>query len=299
MRKTLALLLTALMLLSAGCAQATSLMDMYGREVVLDASATRIVALAPSDCEILCALGAEDLLVGRGAYCDYPESILDVPVVETGENTNLEQIIALQPQVVLMADMAQTAEQVQALEDAGIRVVLSDANDIEGVYTAIRMIGQLTGLEGEAEAQVADMQATFDGIAAQSEETGKTVYFEVSPLEYGLWTAGANTFMDELASLCGLTNAFADVEGWAAISEEQVLERDPDYIVTISTYYGEGPTPVEEIMGRAGWEGLTAIQNGDVFNADSNEISRPGPRLKDAALALYAFVSGEAEEPAA
>lgn len=299
MRKTLALLLTALMLLSAGCAQATSLMDMYGREVVLDASATRIVALAPSDCEILCALGAEDLLVGRGAYCDYPESILDVPVVETGENTNLEQIIALQPQVVLMADMAQTAEQVQALEDAGIRVVLSDANDIEGVYTAIRMIGQLTGLGGEAEALVADMQATFDGIAAQSEETGKTVYFEVSPLEYGLWTAGANTFMDELASLCGLTNAFADVEGWAAISEEQVLERDPDYIVTISMYYGEGPTPVEEIMGRAGWEGLTAIQNGDVFNADSNEISRPGPRLKDAALALYAFVSGEAEEPAA
>lgn len=299
MRKTLALLLTALMLLSAGCAQATSLMDMYGREVVLDAPATRIVALAPSDCEILCALGAEDLLVGRGAYCDYPESILDVPVVETGENTNLEQIIALQPQVVLMADMAQTAEQVQALEDAGIRVVLSDANDIEGVYTAIRMIGQLTGLEGEAEALVADMQATFDGIVAQSEETGKTVYFEVSPLEYGLWTAGANTFMDELASLCGLTNAFADVEGWAAISEEQVLERDPDYIVTISMYYGEGPTPVEEIMGRPGWEHLKAVENGDVFNADSNEISRPGPRLKDAALALYAFVSGEAEEPAA
>lgn len=299
MRKTIAMLLSVLMLLSAGCAQATSLMDMYGREVVLDEPVTRIVALAPSDCEILCALGAGDLLVGRGAYCDYPEDILDVPVVETGENTNLEQIIALQPQVVLMADMAQTAEQVQALEDAGIRVVLSDANDIEGVYTAIRMIGQLTGLDGEAEALVADMQATFDDIAARSEDTGKTVYFEVSPLEYGLWTAGVNTFMDELASLCGLTNAFADVEGWAAISEEQVLERDPDYIVTISMYYGEGPTPVEEIMGRPGWEHLKAVENGDVFNADSNEISRPGPRLKDAALALYAFVSGEAEEPAA
>ena len=299
MRKTIAMLLSVLMLLSAGCAQATSLMDMYGREVVLDEPVTRIVALAPSDCEILCALGAGDLLVGRGAYCDYPEDILDVPVVETGENTNLEQIIALQPQVVLMADMAQTAEQVQALEDAGIRVVLSDANDIEGVYTAIRMIGQLTGLDGEAEALVADMQATFDDIAARSEDTGKTVYFEVSPLEYGLWTAGVNTFMDELASLCGLTNAFADVGGWAAISEEQVLERDPDYIVTISMYYGEGPTPVEEIMGRPGWEHLKAVENGDVFNADSNEISRPGPRLKDAALALYAFVSGEAEEPAA
>ena len=281
--------------LTAAFAESTAVTvtDMAGREITLDAPATKVVALTASDCEILAALGAEDTLVGRGEYCDYPESVLEVPAVQSGADTNLEQIIALEPQVVVMAKMAQTEEQVAALEKAGIRVVVSDAQDIEGVYTAIRLIGALVGRNDEAEAMVADMQSTFADIAAKSENTGKTVYFEVSPLQWGLWTAGKGTFMDELATLCGLTNAFADVEGWAEISEEQVLERDPDYIVTISMYYGEGPTPVEEIKSRAGWDALKAVQNDAIFNADSNEVSRPGPRLKDAAEALYTFVTGE------
>ena len=305
MTKKLVSLFLALVMafsLTAAFAESTAVTvtDMAGREIALDAPATKVVALTASDCEILAALGAEDTLVGRGEYCDYPESILEVPAVQSGADTNLEQIIALEPQVVIMAKMAQTEEQVAALEEAGIRVVVSDAQDIEGVYTAIRLIGALVGRNDEAEAMVADMQSAFADIAAKSENTGKTVYFEVSPLQWGLWTAGKGTFMDELATLCGLTNAFADVEGWAEISEEQVLERDPDYIVTISMYYGEGPTPVEEIKSRAGWEGLKAVQNDAILNADSNEISRPGPRLKDAAETLYQFVSGdEALTPAA
>ena len=303
-KKLVSLFLALVMALSLTAAFAESsavvVTDMAGREIALDAPATKVVALTASDCEILAALGAEDTLVGRGEYCDYPESILEVPAVQSGADTNLEQIIALEPQVVIMAKMAQTEEQVAALEEAGIRVVVSDAQDIEGVYTAIRLIGALVGRNDEAEAMVADMQSAFADIAAKSENTGKTVYFEVSPLQWGLWTAGKGTFMDELATLCGLTNAFADVEGWAEISEEQVLERDPDYIVTISMYYGEGPTPVEEIKSRAGWEGLKAVQNDAILNADSNEISRPGPRLKDAAETLYQFVSGdEALTPAA
>lgn len=303
-KKLVSLFLALVMALSLTAAFAEStavtVTDMAGREIALDAPATKVVALTASDCEILAALGAEDTLVGRGEYCDYPESILEVPAVQSGADTNLEQIIALEPQVVIMAKMAQTEEQVAALEEAGIRVVVSDAQDIEGVYTAIRLIGALVGRNDEAEAMVADMQSAFADIAAKSENTGKTVYFEVSPLQWGLWTAGKGTFMDELATLCGLTNAFADVEGWAEISEEQVLERDPDYIVTISMYYGEGPTPVEEIKSRAGWEGLKAVQNDAILNTDSNEISRPGPRLKDAAETLYQFVSGdEALTPAA
>lgn len=296
-KKLVSLFLALVMALSLTAAFAEStavtVTDMAGREITLDAPATKVVALTASDCEILAALGAEDTLVGRGEYCDYPESVLEVPAVQSGADTNLEQIIALEPQVVVMAKMAQTEEQVAALEKAGIRVVVSDAQDIEGVYTAIRLIGALVGRNDEAEAMVADMQSTFADIAAKSENTGKTVYFEVSPLQWGLWTAGKGTFMDELATMCGLTNAFADVEGWAEISEEQVLERDPDYIVTISMYYGEGPTPVEEIKSRAGWDALKAVQNDAIFNADSNEVSRPGPRLKDAAEALYTFVTGE------
>ncbi len=303
-KKLVSLFLALVMALSLTAAFAEStavtVTDMAGREIALDAPATKVVALTASDCEILAALGAEDTLVGRGEYCDYPESILEVPAVQSGADTNLEQIIALEPQVVIMAKMAQTEEQVAALEEAGIRVVVSDAQDIEGVYTAIRLIGALVGRNDEAEVMVADMQSAFADIAAKSENTGKTVYFEVSPLQWGLWTAGKGTFMDELATLCGLTNAFADVEGWAEISEEQVLERDPDYIVTISMYYGEGPTPVEEIKSRTGWDTLKAVQNDAILNADSNEISRPGPRLKDAAETLYQFVSGdEALTPAA
>lgn len=296
-KKLVSLFLALVMALSLTAAFAEStavtVTDMAGREIALDAPATKVVALTASDCEILAALGAEDTLVGRGEYCDYPESVLEVPAVQSGADTNLEQIIALEPQVVVMAKMAQTEEQVAALEKAGIRVVVSDAQDIEGVYTAIRLIGALVGRNDEAEAMVADMQSAFADIAAKSENTGKTVYFEVSPLQWGLWTAGKGTFMDELATMCGLTNAFADVEGWAEISEEQVLERDPDYIVTISMYYGEGPTPVEEIKARTGWDALKAVQNDAIFNADSNEVSRPGPRLKDAAEALYTFVTGE------
>lgn len=270
--------------------------DMKGREITLDAPAARIVALSPSDCEILYALGAEDTLVGRGQYCDYPEAVLEIPAVNSGAETNLEQILALNPQVVVMTAMAQTTEQVEALEKAGVKVVVSDAQDIAGTYEAIALLGKLVGKEAEADALITQMKDAFAAIAEKAENTGKTVYFEVSPLEYGLWTAGKNTFMDELATICGLENAFADVEGWQGVSQEQVLARDPDYIVTISMYFGEGPTPVEEILGRKGWEGLKAVKNQQVFNADSNAMSRPAPRLVDAAQALFDFVYGAAEE---
>lgn len=298
-KKLVSLFAALLMMLSmpSVLAEGAAVTDMYGREIALAEPVTRIVALAPSDCEILCAIGCEDALVGRGKYCDYPESILDVPVVQSGAETNMEEILALNPQVVLMSDMSQTEEQVKQLEQNGVKVVISDANTIEETYVAIRMIGQLMGKAAEAEAVVADMQATFDEIAANSPAAGKTIYFEVTPLQWGLWTAGSSTFMDELAAMCGMTNAFADIEGWASISEEQVLERNPDYIVSIA---GMGDAAVEEIMGRAGWSELNAVKNAEVYNADSNAIARPGPRLKDAAIELYNFLNDAAkEEPAA
>ncbi len=274
-------------------ASTVTLTDMTGREITLDAPAERVVALTAADCEILYALGAGDLLVGRGEYCDYPAEVLDVPSVQSGYETNIEQIIALEPQVLLMSTMAQTEEQVQQLEAAGIHVVVSDAQDIEGTYTAINMIGTLTGKQAEAASIVESMQKTFDEIKANAGDGTKTVYFEVSPLQYGLWTAGSSTFMDEIANMLGLTNCFADVTGWGEISEEQVLERNPDYIVTISMYYGEGPTPEEEILSRTGWENVTAVKDGKILNLQNNELSRPGPRLADGAKAMYDFVYGE------
>ena len=306
MKKLVSLFLAALVLIGGLSALAEgagiTVTDMHGREITLTEPVTRIVAMQPSDCEILCAIGCEDALVGIGQYCDYPASIAGLPVVQSGQETNVEEILALNPQVVLMNDMSQSEEQVRQLEENGVKVVVSMATDIEGVYYAIRMIGSLMGKEDAAEAVVADMQGTFEDIRGKSADEGKTVYFEVSPLQWGLWTAGKGTFMDELASICGLTNAFADVDDWASISEEQVIARDPDYIVTITMYYGEGPTPVEEILGREGWQDMKAVKNAQVFNAsDSNALSRPGPRLKDAAVELFYFITGaaDAEAPAA
>ena len=299
-KKLFALTLALLMLFSipAALAEDTSVTvtDMLDREITLAEPATRVVALSAADCEIICALGCEEALVGRGKYCNYPESILELPALQSGKDTNIEEILALEPQIVIMSDMAQTEEQVKLLEDNGVQVVMTQNTDIEGAYYAITMIGALMGKDAEAEAIVEDMKATFADIAQKSVESefaGKTVYFEVSPLEWGLYTAGDNTFMNEIAAMCGLTNAFADIDGWASISEEQVLERNPDYIISVSGM----PDADAEIMSREGWADIAAVSTGMVMNGDADTFSRPGPRLKDAAISLYNFINGIEEVP--
>ena len=265
--------------------------DMKGREITLEAPASRVVALTAADCEILFAIGAGETLVGRGEYCDYPAQVLEVPAVQSGFETNLEQIISLNPQVIFMSTMSQSEAQAKALEEAGIKVVVSEANDIAGVYTAIGMIGKIMGKDMEAEDVIASMKRTFEAVSLQAANlSGTSIYFEVSPLEWGLWTAGQGTFMDEIAQIIGLDNIFSDVEGWGEISEEAVLDRRPDFILTIGMYFGSGPTPVEEIMGRPGWQSVRAVQTGSILNLANDELSRPGPRLADGAKMLFDFI---------
>ena len=295
-KKLVSLFLALLMMCCTAAVMAESnaitVTDMFGREVTIEGPVTRIIALEPSDCEMLYAIGCEDALVGRGKYCDYPAAVLELPAVQSGADTNLEEILALNPQVVVMSDMAHTTEQVELLEQNGIRVIGTDANSIEEVYINIRLLGTIMGKEAEAEAVIADMQATFTDVAAKSEQTDKTIYFEVMPLEWGLWSAGANTFMHELAEICGMKNAFADIDGWQQVSQEQVIERSPDYIVLVT---GMGEAAVDEVMARAGWENITAIKNGAVYNADSYAMTRPAPRLAEAVVDLYNFLNGITE----
>lgn len=297
-KKIIAILLVMAMALSFGACtkddsddKALVITDMTGREVSMDAPAEKVVVLTAGDCEIVYALGCGDKVVGRGEYCNYPEEVYDVVTVKSGAETNVEEVIALEPDAVIMGKMDQSEEQVNALEKAGIKTFVSDANNIEETYEAIEMVGKILGAEEKASELIQNMKDSFAEITVnETQEEVKTVYFEVSPLEYGLWTAGNNTYMNEICEMLGAKNIFEDVDGWAQISQEQVIERNPDYIVTITMYYGEGPTPVEEIMGRAGWEGISAIQNEKVFNANSDEISRPAPRLVDAAKALAEFL---------
>ena len=296
-KKTVSLFLCLLMLFSVATAAAEgttfTVTDMFDREITISGPVTRIVATEPGDCEILYALGCGDALVGRGLYCDYPESITALPAVQSGADTNLEEILALNPQVVVMNDMAHSTEQVKLLEQNGIPVIATNANSLEEVYENIRLLGKVMGKDTEAEALVAEMQTTFAEIAAKSEKTDKTIYFEVMPLEWGLWSAGTNTFMHELAEICGMQNAFADLDGWQPISQEQVIERNPDYIVLVT---GMGETAVDEVLNRTGWGDMTAIQNGAVYNADSYSMTRPAPRLMEAAMDLYQFLNDIVDE---
>jgi iron complex transport system substrate-binding protein len=270
--------------------------DMAGREVRLAAPATRVVALTAADVETLFAIGAGDLLVGRGEYCNYPPEALDIQSVQSGYETNIEQIIALEPQLLIMAKMDQNDDQVRQCEDAGVTVFVTDAQNIDGTYTAIDSIGKLVGKEIKAAEVISDMKATFTELTSMAAAAGgeqKSIYFEVSPLEFGLWTTGQDTFMNEVAKLLGIRNIFEDVSGWAEISEEQVLERNPDYILTVGMYFGEGPTPIESILSRPGWESITAVKNEAILNLTEDELSRPGPRLAPGARMLFEFVYGD------
>ena len=276
--------------------QTLTVTDMTGREVAIPQPVERIVALSAADCENLYAIGAGDLLVGRGEYCNYPAEVLELPSVQSGYETNIEQIIALQPQVLLMSTMAQTEEQVAQLEAAGIAVVVSDAQTIDQVYESLEIIGTVSGHEEEAKAVIQNMKDSLAEVAEKAAGDGsKSVYFEVSPLEYGLWTAGKGTFMNEVAELLGLKNAFDDVEGWGEVSEEQVIERNPDYIVTITMYFGEGQTPEEEIAARPGWDVITAVKDNKILRMENDELSRPGPRIADGAKMLFDLVYGDAQ----
>ncbi len=266
--------------------------DMMGREITFSQTPTKVIALRPSDAEILNAIGGIETLIGRGTYVDYPESVLDLPVVATGRDMNAEEIIALEPDLVLMSDMAQTEEQIESIQSAGINVVITSAATIEEVYKSIDLVGEVMGLKDNSQELISQMKSEFEELAKTAEQNaGKKIYFEISPLEYGLWTGGNGTFMDEIGSLLGLENIFSDVDGWSEVSEEEVIARNPDFIVTIAMGSTEGETPVDEILGRTGWEGINAVQNKKVLNLTDDSLSRPSPRLIEGAKALSEFVS--------
>jgi iron complex transport system substrate-binding protein len=170
-KRITALFLSLLMVtLAAGCAApalkapaspaTVTVTDMSGRTITIDKPVERIVVLTASDCEIVYALGAGGLVVGRGEYCDYPEEVLAVTAVKSGSDTNIEQVIALKPDIIIMSQMAQTPEHVASFEAAGIKVVQTYAQNIEDIYTAITIIGQLLGKNDEAKAVVDDMKKT-------------------------------------------------------------------------------------------------------------------------------------------
>ena len=179
-----------------------SITDMEGKEVTFDQVPHKMVVLLASDVEILYELGAQDQIVAVGEYCNYPEEALQKEIVTTGDDLNIEQIVAAEPNVVIMGEMGQTTDQIMQLENAGIKVVVTNSQSIADTYTAIELLGKISGKEEEAANLIVNMKNSFMEIEQKS--TGnyeKSIYFEASPLEYGLWTTGTGTFMQELADI--------------------------------------------------------------------------------------------------
>ncbi len=302
-KRFLSLALTLVMLLSLTAlshAEELKLTDMMGRELSFAKPAERVIVMMPGDCEILYAIGAGSLVVGRGEYCKYPAEVADIEAVKSGQETNLEQIIALKPDVVVMTKMAQSAEHSEALAKAGIQTLVTDAQDIEGVYAAIALLGQVTGKTQEADKLAEDMKAAFADVVKKVDgRKAGSAYYEASPLQWGLWASGSGTFMDEMGQMVGLSNIFAGSPAWVEVSEEQVISLNPDHIFTTTMYFGEGPKPEEEILSRAGWENITALKEKQVVNLDSDIFTVPGPRLMDAINTLYDYLYSAAADKAA
>lgn len=271
--------------------------DSLGREITLEGPAETVITEQPSQAEIIYALGKEDAIIGRGSYVDYPENILDIPDVGSGTEINFEEIIQLDPDVLFIGLMGDAGKEFSQLEEAGITVIAVHATTIAEVYESIELIGMVMGTEDEAVSVIEEMESTFDKYAAladeqASEDEAPSVYFEISQLEYGLWTAGTETFMHEMAEMLNLDNTFNDIPGFGEISEEQVLDRDPDYIITSTMHY-DGFDPVEEILNRSSWANISAVENKNVYMADADESTRPGPRLAQGIETLYNFIYGE------
>ena len=269
--------------------------DGLGREVTLTAPAQRVVSLAPSNAEILFAVGAGSQVVGRDEFTNYPESAVALPSVGGSMGDyNFEQIVNLKPDLVLAAEI-NTPEQVKALEDLGVTVYyLSNPADIEGMYANLITVGKLTGKEPEATVLVDSLKQR---VAALEDRVASTtakpkVFYELDGSEAAKpWTAGAGTFIDMLITMAGGENVAASLEGsWGQFSQEALLVANPDFILLGDAAYG---TTAEQVAARAGWETIQAVQAGQVLPFNDDTVSRPGPRLVDALEELVRILHPE------
>jgi len=240
-----------------------------------------IVSIAPSTLEILFAVGAGDQVVGRDEYSAYPEEAMEV--VSIGSlygDLPAEAILALEPDLILAAQTI-SPETVTALQDLGLQVYWQqNPETFEDLYENLRDIAALTGNQDMVEAVIEDLEARVTAVeeAVSGTETTPTVFYELDGTDpSNPWTTGSGTFIDYIMTMAGGVNAAADLQGdYAQMSAEALIVADPDVILLGDAIFG---TTVESVTARAGWEVITAVQNGEVYPFNPDILSIPGPRL--------------------
>jgi iron complex transport system substrate-binding protein len=253
--------------------------DDLGNEVTIEAEPQRIVSMAPNHTEILYALGLGDKVVGVTEYCNSPPEAQEKPKVGGFSNIDLEQVVGLNPDLVLGTSIhAQSVG--PALAERGLKVVLIDPETVEDVLEKIVLVGKVAGREETAIALADELRGRIEATMArvQKAEHKPRVYWELSN---DLYTAGPGSFIEDLITRAGGINIAADTkEQWPQLNLEALILADPEVIVLADHPYGE---TAEGVKARPGWADISAVKNDRIVEIlDDNLVSRPGPRMAEA-----------------
>ncbi len=295
MKKILALIIALSMFIISGCSsqQDRTVTDREGTEVNIPKKIEKIISTAPSNTEVLMALGLGDKLVAIDKYSTDIEGVnTELPQIDFS-NPDAETIIGLEPDIVIASGhnkTGSTEDPFKAISEAGIPVVYIPSSDsIDGIYKDIEFIADVVNEKSKGKEIIDDMKAQVDEIKAIGDTIAdkKSVYFEISPVPY-LSSFGKSTFLNEMIEIIGAENIFANEDGWIAPTAESIIDANPDVIITNAEYM-ENPTG--EIKSRNAWENINAIKNNEVYLVDKNASSRPSQNvvkaLKQMAEAVY------------
>jgi iron complex transport system substrate-binding protein len=246
-----------------------------------------MASLAPNITEIICAIGAADMLVCRSSACDYPPEVVSkIPSVGGFGNPSLEALAAARPTVVLETDLADESL-APMIAQLGLHRERLPTATITDVFVSIERIGTLTGYTNEATHLVMKLKAGLDTYreAAPPLSERPRVYIEIwhdPPV-----TAGKGSFVSDLVAAAGGINVGDAVErDYFNVSAEWIVEQDPDIILAV--YMDSGENTLQQFARRPGWSGMTAVKRGNVFPAGNSDVLlRPGPRLLEGVEILH------------
>lgn len=261
---------------------AVTVTDDAGTFVTINATPRRIVSLAPSNTEILAALGLLDRVVGVTEVCDYPPAVKNIPHIGGYSAISIEKVAASRPDLVVASDIT-PQETISRLRELGLTVVLVAPRNIDHVVRDIRMVGTLTGTELAAEELAATLSARSAAAAPLSSSYNLTIAHVV--WNDPIYVSGNDTLQNDVIVHAGGTNIFAGKDGWGTVSLEEFLMRNPDIILVNGGSGMDNETKdiiLEDLMTSPQYASLSAVKNHHVYAVDSNIISRAGPRIFDA-----------------
>lgn len=255
--------------------------DDLDREVVIDNKPQRIISLAPSHTETLFALGAGNRVVGVTEYADYPQEAKKINKVGTIKEPNVEKIIQLQPDLVLAAGIT-PKEVITRLSELGIDVVGLNPIDVSEIIESISLIGKVTGQTEEADRITTKMRNKVEEITETVEKNIEDdqrpeVFYEI--WRKPLYTAGPETFIDNLIHLAGGVNIAHQAEGmWPQYNFEVLLAKNPEVYIS-SQHSWKHQVSKESILQRQKFQEIKAMKTERVYIIDQDIVNRASPRI--------------------